>query len=83
MAERPATTHVRCPKCRSRDLVLVETGEWASTWTVRGGRLDRAAGFHEPACILRIDAQCTRCQHFWKLRGGIQITDFCKEPSDA
>jgi len=75
---RPATTKIRCPKCRSRTFTFVESGEWTSSFEVTDGRLDRAEGYHEPGCMLRLEAQCP-CGHHWKVRGAIQITDAVTE----
>jgi hypothetical protein len=71
----PAITKVRCPKCRSRNLTLTESVGWTTTWTVRDGRLNRAAGIHEPGGICGpMTAECV-CGHRWNLRrGAIQIT---------
>ncbi len=71
---RPATTHIRCPRCRSRSFTFIETCEWSTTFEVVGGRLDRQEGYHEPGCYTRLEAECA-CGHRWKIRGAIQIND--------
>ena len=81
MGERPATTKIRCPKCRST-FHFVETGEWTTSFEVQYGKLDRASGFHEPACMTRLEAQC-HCGHHWKIRRAIQITDAVEEAKEA
>jgi len=79
MGERPATTKLRCPKCKSSDLALVETGTWSSEWIVKDGRLDRADGNHEPESVDRLDAKCSKCGYLWKPRGAHQIDDVVTE----
>lgn len=79
MFERPATTHIRCPKCRSKDINLVETSSWTTEWAVTDGKFDRAAGYHEPMSVDRLDAKCHKCEYTWKPRGAWQIDDVCIE----
>lgn len=69
------STRVRCPKCRSRDLELTEVGYWTSSWIVIKGRTVRKEGYHEPGGMDRVDAECRKCKHLWRVRGAIQITD--------
>lgn len=75
-----ARTRLRCPRCRSRDLLLMEIGTWWTAFQVKNGSFDRK-GYHEPGEIFRLVAECTGCGHEWKVRGAIQITDICEEPS--
>lgn len=72
---KPATTKVRCPKCKSADLALVEIGTWTSLFRVRDGRLDRDEGEHEPESVDRLEGKCVKCGHIWKVRGASQIDD--------
>lgn len=78
MSERPATTRIRCPKCRSRTFHFVEIGEWTTSFEVKDGQLDRAEGYHEPGSYTRLEAQCG-CGHSWKVRGAIQISNAVQE----
>lgn len=70
---RMVETKLRCPRCRSGDLLLIETGTWTSQWTVKAGRFDREQGYHDPDSIDRLDAKCRGCDHMWKPRGAFQI----------
>lgn len=79
MTERPATTHIRCPKCRSQDLAFIERSTWTTCWEVVDGKFDRAEGYHNPESIDRIDTSCNKCGHHWKPRKAWQIDDVCKE----
>src|SRR5690348_15449836 len=77
---KPATTRLRCPKCRSADLSLSEAIEASTTFHVISGRLNRAAGYHEfGGFIGRLLAECSRCNHHWHPRRAIQITDVCED----
>lgn len=68
-------TKVRCPRCKSKDLFLIETGSWSSEFTVIAGSFDRSEGIHNPESIDRLEAKCSACKHLWKVRGAIQIDD--------
>lgn len=78
---RPATTKVRCPDCGSRNLSIIETGEWTTEWSVRDGKLDRSEGYHNPESIDRVDCRCSDCGRRWKPRKAWQIDDIVQEPS--
>lgn len=73
--DKPATTKVRCPKCKSKSLFFVESGTWSSEFTVVDGVFDRSDGQHEPDSIDRLDARCAKCRHLWKPRGANSIND--------
>jgi hypothetical protein len=68
-------TRLKCPRCASADMSLIETGSWSSSWTVRGGKFDRREGFHAPESVERLDARCAACDHSWKPRRAFQIDD--------
>lgn len=53
-----------------------------TVWEVVGGRLTRREGYHEPAEILYVRAECSKCRHNWRLRGVLQITDVVEEDDD-
>lgn len=68
-------TNVHCPKCRSQNLLLFEVGTWTSEFKVTAGEFDRAEGFHEPGPVNRLEARCSVCLHYWKIRGADSIDD--------
>jgi phage FluMu protein Com len=74
----PATTRIRCPRCRSRTFQFFEISEATTAWRVVAGKINRGAGFHEPGCITGLEATCDRCHHHWKVRA-LQITDVVTE----
>ncbi|MDW9650838.1 hypothetical protein GOB33_22400 [Sinorhizobium meliloti] len=79
MMTRPATTHIRCPKCRSRNLVFIETSTWETTWDVTEGKFDLDDRLGNPSHIERIEAECRECKHGWKPRNAWQVDDVCTE----
>lgn len=76
---RPAKTSLRCPKCGSRSLTLVESATWTTEWNVVDGAFDRAEGYSNPVSIDRLDAHCVKCAHNWKPRRAWQVDDVCVE----
>lgn len=67
---RPAVTKLRCPKCRSNNLRLIEFVEASTVFEVVNGKLNREAGFHELGGFIGpMVGNCNECSHDWKLRG--------------
>jgi hypothetical protein len=81
--ERPATTHLRCPDCKSDNLFLIETGTWTMSWEVAGGAFDRSEGYFNSESVDRIEAECRDCKRHWKPRKAWQIDDVCKETAES
>jgi len=80
--DRIVSTRLRCPKCKSANLDLVESGTWTTSWEVNAGKFDRDEGYHTPGSIDRLDANCLACRHQWKPRGAFQIDHVVsQEPS--
>lgn len=71
---RPATTKCRCPKCRSRNLTLIELVTATTEWEVVDGKLNRADGLHEPSGAEGVEGKCKDCGHHWRIRSALQIT---------
>jgi phage FluMu protein Com len=84
LAVRPATTRLRCPRCKSRTFTLIETCEHFTSFYVVDGKLDRQEGFHDVDGYTRLEADCP-CGHRWKVRNAIQINDAVTEepPHDS
>lgn len=76
---RPAVTLLRCPKCKSRDLEIVETTEGLLCFRVVNGLLNRGAGMVESGGIVGLNANCLKCRHHWKPRKAHQIDDVASE----
>lgn len=78
---RPALTKSRCPKCRSSTLLITETIEAFTEFSVVKGRLNREGGIHEfGGWIGRLMGKCIPCGHSWKFRrGATQIEDVVTE----
>lgn len=80
---RIVSTKIRCPKCKSPDLLLYEVGTWTSEFKVDDGKFDRNEGIHEPGSVDRLEATCRGCEHHWKVRGAQQIDDAVSAPTNA
>lgn len=72
-----ATTKVKCPKCKAKNLFLIEIWVGATiTWEQNEfGVFDKNDGSLEPGDPYRIECRCRKCNHTWKIRNAIQITD--------
>lgn len=73
-------TKTRCPKCRSRDFMAIETCEAVTEFDVRDGVFDRADGIHEFGAYIRLECRCSSCLHRWKVRNAIHIDSIVNEP---
>lgn len=71
---------VKCPRCKSNNLVLTEvwTGHTIE-WEQEGGVIDKNKGSSEPGDPYTVNGLCKDCFHEWKLKGVIQITQVLKE----
>jgi hypothetical protein len=66
-----------CPKCRSRDITLLE--EWSTMLpfhACRDGSLRRVWSIPEHEPTGRIEGACRICGHEWRLRGVRQVSEF-------
>lgn len=78
--EELATVKIKCPKCSSKELVITEVWsghciEWITNAT---GLFDRNDGNLSSGDPYKIWANCKECDHSWRVRGAIQITDIIK-----
>jgi Zn finger protein HypA/HybF involved in hydrogenase expression len=65
-----------CPKCASKDLSIIEISNGANiTWEQRDGKFDRDDGNLECGDPVHVLGHCAKCQHRWKVRKALQITD--------
>lgn len=55
---------MRCPKCRSTTLELIEVFEEIETRIVVNGVVSRGSS-KEPGSILRTECCCENCSHTW------------------
>lgn len=75
MTPEPATTTLRCPKCRSRSFNLNEETVAFKVWSVVDGKTDLNDAFSDFDRILGIYCRCAVCGHGWKPRGKSQMPD--------
>jgi hypothetical protein len=70
---------VKCPKCKSKDLTLVEIWEGhAIHWQQTDGKFDRDEGILEPGDAYKVEGCCKSCKHRWTIRKALQIDDIIK-----
>lgn len=81
MAESSESTNLRCPKCKSRNMTLIEISTWETTWEVTNGNFNLEDRIGNPGHIERVEATCNGCCHHWKPRGARQIDDICNPAS--
>jgi len=65
---------VKCPKCGSRNLTLLEL--WKNhdiSWEQIGGKFDMKDGVLEMGDPYKMEAECSKCKHHWTIRGALQI----------
>lgn len=67
-------SRIRCPKCKSKDLVLKEFIVCSGSFKQVNGVIDEE-GYNNPGEYFRVDAECSKCGHRWKVKRAIQITD--------
>lgn len=71
----PATTTLRCPKCRSRSFNLTEETAAFKVWAVVDGGTDLNDAFSDFDRTLGIYCRCAACGHGWKPRGKSQMPE--------
>jgi len=76
--EKIHESKARCPKCKSKNLILTEIAETRIVWNQVNGYIDRNDGIQESGNITGIHGQCDECNHKWKFRC-LQITDLTEE----
>lgn len=70
-----AQSKVRCPKCKSKTLYLIEVWEGHTIqWEVENGKFDRDDGSLNPGDPYKVQAKCI-CGHAWTIRMALQIDD--------
>lgn len=63
-----------CPKCKSKDLFLIEIWvDMAIHWEQTDGKFDREDGALEPGCPHHVEATCKKCGKRWKPKSANQI----------
>jgi Zn ribbon nucleic-acid-binding protein len=72
--KRSVKMRAKCPKCKSENLSITETGDYSTTWEQKNGYVNPEEGIHNPGGVYRVDGECINCGHIWKLKR-LQITD--------
>jgi predicted amidophosphoribosyltransferase len=68
-------TRVKCPKCGSNNLFIMEKIICTTEWEQLDGRILRNEGYHHVGHVVSMDSKCSNCLHVWKIRGALQIDD--------
>lgn len=65
---------VRCPKCKSNNLQLIEIWEGHTiSWEQEDGKFDLNNGAQEPGGPYKVQGRCRGCDHWWTIKGIRQI----------
>lgn len=59
----------RCPACGSTDLDLYENFTVSDLYEVRDGKLEDRVRNSLPSATGKVDGECVKCKHRWRLRG--------------
>jgi hypothetical protein len=79
--EKKVKSKLKCSKCKSIDLVLVELWKDATIeWEQFNGEFYRNDGNLEPGYPYALEARCKTCGHCWKVRGVSQIDQIVLNP---
>jgi len=63
----------KCSKCASKNLAFIELWKGGAIYWQQGDSLDD--GIHEEGEPYAVEAECNDCQHRWRLRGLIQMSE--------
>jgi len=72
MAEKP----LKCPKCRKKDILVVETTEAISQHRIINGVWNHFYDNNEYGDIVKVECQCLECGHQWVSPRGINILNY-------
>lgn len=65
-----------CPKCKGKEIRVVEVIEAESAHVIRNGVLIHSEDNNEYGDILRVECTCLSCGHEFKSRRGINIENY-------
>lgn len=75
---------VKCPKCKSKDLFLIEVWHGHTiSWEQQNGKFDRSYGSSDPGNPHHLEGNCKKCKHLWKIRNAFQIDFVIKEDNNG
>lgn len=73
---RIVETKMKCPKCGSRELWLKELWkDHAIDWEVENGKFDRDEGYQSEGSPYKLEGDCKKCKHKWRIKKATQIDD--------
>lgn len=68
--------NVKCPKCGSHRVWLVEVIEAASEHLIIDGVWDQSYDNNEYGNAIRVDLRCDECGHAWTGRKGVTLDSY-------
>jgi len=61
-------TKAKCPKCKSKDITIIETSNAYQSWIQTDGIINRNDGIMNHGDITSVDGSCNKCNHKWKFK---------------
>lgn len=61
-------TKAICPKCKSKNLTIIEVSDAFQSWDQVNGIIDRNDGIMNHGDITRVEGICDECNYRWKFR---------------
>ena len=79
-SKRMIANNLRCPRCKSHELVVHEVWIRRLSWPLSELVAGRGDGQGDSGGeISHVEAECDACGHFWRLRNAKQVTDLTGE----
>lgn len=75
LSEKPLS----CPKCKGKEIAVIEVIEAESSHVVRNGVWVHSEDNNEYGDILRIECTCLTCGHEFKSRRGMNFDNYYRE----
>jgi len=61
-------TKAKCPKCKSKDITIVETSNAYQSWIQTDGIVNKEEGIMNHGDIISVNGICDKCNHKWKFK---------------
>lgn len=66
-------TKVKCPKCKSTNLYLVEEGTWGTSHYQENGVIQPDSHNNEPGDYYKLTGECVECNHKWTIKNASNV----------
>lgn len=67
---------IQCPKCKSIEINLDETGTWVTTHYCDGGHNN------DPGEYFKVEGTCRSCKHVWRIKGEVTVSSDLQDRFD-